>query len=73
MAGYSGEFVRLWLGLSSNKVVKVSKLGGGWTGVTLGCVSSTSPQHLKRALEVLWASRRNTEDGRCPLEDPRDA
>jgi len=39
MAGYSGEFVRLWLGLSSNKVVKVSKLGGGWTGVTLGCQS----------------------------------
>jgi len=32
--------------------------------VTLGS------QSLSSTLEVSWASRRNTEDGRCPLEDP---
>jgi len=30
------------------------------------------PESLLSPLEVSWASRRNTEDGRCPLEDPRD-
>jgi len=36
---------------------------GGDSG-TLGSLSGP--------LEVSWASRRNTEDGRCPLKDPRD-
>jgi len=33
---------------------------------------SGTPESLSSPLEVLWASRRNTEDGRCPFEDPRD-
>ncbi|MGH0120537.1 UNVERIFIED_CONTAM: hypothetical protein FKN15_067274 [Acipenser sinensis] len=31
-----------------------------------------TPESPSSPLEVSWASRRNTEDGRCPLEDPRD-
>jgi len=33
---------------------------------------SGTPESLSNPLEVSWASQRNTEDGRCPLEDPRD-